>query len=559
MAAQPTAQALAAPPDVIRHEVRERLTEADAIANVDPDARRDIANALVRIAHAAKLLDEEAGAAKPPSAPSRAMDADDHFSSAAVDRVAGSTRQILKAISFPRFVSELINGVFKAMLDTNQAQLQQYVELVRGVSQSLDGFASMGGGDDAAKRWLAERFPASYEIEAPDPDDRPDPDEEPEPLRLIAKGAAPAADALRTALGVEPATEMPGTSPSELIPFVRQSLARNRQQMLATMVQMGMQRIVIDAGRISAGMRFHIDASSAAAEQNTSAFDTRTTIGASGSVGFGWWSASASVNSTIGYVSTNDTRTSQDLNASADLTSSVELQFRTDQVPLDRIASENTVERLRLNTLNPEREMEINRQADEARLKARGELATARASRAAPTLAPNPAASAPAAPSLDTNVIAERARAALGGGSGSPATPPAGGSNAPPAGGNNPPARPPATPGGPANPSTPAGPPAAPSGPAPAGPPASGAPTPAGPPSGGPAPAAPPNAAPAGPPTPAGPAPAVPTASPAPATPTPGTPAGGRPGASPAGNPSAPPAGGDTAVVNRPPPPAVRR
>ncbi|HEY0598242.1 MAG TPA: hypothetical protein VGD20_20690, partial [Sphingopyxis sp.] len=440
MSLQPTAQTLAAPPEAIRHAVRSQLTASEAADKVDPQARRDIANALVRIAHAAKLLDDEAAPAPAPAAPSRAMDADDHFSSTAVDRVAASTRQILGAISFPRFVSELINGVFKAMLDTNQAQLQQYVELVRGVSQSLDGFASMGGGDDAAKRWLAERFPASYEIEAPDPDDRPDPDDEPEPLRLITRGAAPSADALRTALGVEPDTEMPSGSPSELIPFVRQSLARNRQQMLATMVQMGMQRIVIDAGRISAGMRFHIDASSAAAEQNTSAFDTRTTVGASASVGFGWWSASASVNSTIGYVATNDTRTSQDLNASADLTSSVELQFRTDQVPLDRIASENTVERLRLNTLNPEREMEINRQADEARLRARGELATARAARAAPSVAPTPAAAAPATPALDTNVIAERARAALGG-SGGTTTPPgsAGGSTT---------ARPPTTTGG---------------------------------------------------------------------------------------------------------------
>ncbi|MDZ3832310.1 MAG: hypothetical protein U0S50_10880 [Sphingopyxis sp.] len=506
MGAEPTAQTLAVPPDAIRHAVRERLTADDAASNVDPGSQREIANALVRIAHAAQLLGDEAAPAPPPAAASRAMDAGDDFSSAAVDRVAGSTRRILNAISFPRFVSELINGVFKAMLDTNQAQLQQYVELVRGVSQSLDGFASMGGGDDAAKRWLAERFPASYEIEAQDPDDRPDPDDDPEPLRLISRGSAPSADALRAALGVEPDTEMPGTSPSELIPFVRQSLARNRQQMLATMVQMGMQRIVIDAGRISAGMRFHIDASSAAAEQNTSAFDTRTSIGASGSVGFGWWSASASVNSTIGYVSTNDRRTSQDLNASADLTSSVELQFRTDQVPLDRIASENTVDRLRLNTLNPEREMEINREADEARLRTRSELATARASRAAPTVAPNPATSAPTAPSLDTNVIADRARAILGGGStggsgsgsggssgGSAGTPPPGDSSAP-----SPGAAAPATP----------------------------------------------------PPTETAPA----TASPPASAPPPG---GASSGAPPSGTSGG--TGGDSAVVNRPPPPAPSR
>ncbi|MDO9367736.1 MAG: hypothetical protein Q7T68_04130 [Sphingopyxis sp.] len=539
MTLQTTTQALAAPPEAIRHAVRSQLTADHVSEKVAPQARRDIANALVRIAHAAKLLEDEVAFPAPAGgAPSRAMDADEHFSSTAVDRVAGSTRQILGAISFPRFVSELINGVFKAMLDTNQAQLQQYVELVRGVSQSLDGFASMGGGDDAAKRWLAERFPASYAIEAPDPDDRPDPDDDPEPLRLITRGAAPSADALRTALGVEPDAEMPSGSPSELIPFVRQSLARNRQQMLATMVQMGMQRIVIDSGRISAGMRFHIDASSAAAEQNTSAFDTRTTIGASGSVGFGWWSASASVNSTIGYVSTNDTRTSQDLNASADLTSSVELQFRTDQVPLDRIASENTVDRLRLNTLNPEREMEINRAADEARLKARGELATARASRASPSLAPNPATAAPAAPALDTNAIAERARAALGG-----------------SGGSSTPTPPPATGGG-----TTAG-----------GSTAAGSTTPPGtttapPPRTGETATTPrPGTATTGTTTSAPPGPAKSPPPPA-GTPASGTTTGGGPGGSPAATPPAdnrPPAttGGtaDTAVVNRPPPPAVRR
>ena len=57
---------------------------------------------------------------------------------------------------------------------------------------------------------------------------------------------------------------MPSGGVQELIPFVRRSLARNRQQMLATMVRMGMQRIVIDSGKITASMKFRIDATSAA-------------------------------------------------------------------------------------------------------------------------------------------------------------------------------------------------------------------------------------------------------------------------------------------------------
>lgn len=395
--------ALADPPPEVRGAVRDSLTGAEGFESLPPADQREIANALVRIAHAAQLF--EAEAAKP--AVASGLSAGEHYSGTAVAGVAGTTQAVLRAISFPRFVAELINGIFRAMVDTNQQQLQQYVELVRGVSQSLDGFASTGGSsDDPAKRWIADQFPQSFRIEepeGPDPRDIPDPEDTPDPVRLIPVGAPPTVDAVRAALNLEPDTTIPGTDAQQLIPFVRSSLARNRQQMLATMVQMGMQRIVIDSGRIAASMRFHIDAQSAAREQEHSGFDTRTTIGASASGGFGFWSASASVNSTIGYVRTDDVTTNESTNVSADLDSSVELHFRTDQVPLDRIASQNTVERLRLNTLNPEREASIAAETDRARITANGAAnpptpASGGASALAPSQTVTPPALAPITP-----------------------------------------------------------------------------------------------------------------------------------------------------------------
>ena len=175
------------------------------------EAVRDtlIAHSLIRIAHAAQLLDEELAATPAKQPVARAMNAADEYGGTAVNSMASTTRNMVAAISFPRFVNELITGVFRAMNDSTQQQLQQYVELVRGVSQSLDGFAAMGGGnDDMAKRWLAEQFPQSFAIEEPDPDDRPrpgervDPDEEPEPIRLISRGPPPNSDALRAALSL---------------------------------------------------------------------------------------------------------------------------------------------------------------------------------------------------------------------------------------------------------------------------------------------------------------------------------------------------------------------
>jgi hypothetical protein len=391
---------LASPPGELRQAVRDSLQAEPAFAALQGEDQRAIAHSLVRIAHAAKLLEAESAAAPVAARPlTRAMDAGDHLGGRAVSSMAGTTTAMINAISFPRFVNELITGVFKAMVQTNQQQMQQYVELVRGVSQSLEGFSSLGGSsDDPAKRWLADQFPQSFAIEAPDPDDAPrpgepvDPDDQPEGAQLITRGPPPSQDALRSALSLEPGEQVPSSGGPELVAFVRRSLARNRQQVLATMVQMGMQRIVVDSGRISAAMRFHIDATSAAAEQNHSGFDTRTTIGASASASLGWWSASASVSSTIGYVSTTDVQTREEVSASADLTSSVELHFRTDQVPLDRIASQQTVQRLQLNTLNPERELQIAAETDRARIAARPPLQPPQAARPAAT---TPAATTP--------------------------------------------------------------------------------------------------------------------------------------------------------------------
>lgn len=404
------------PPAEVRAAVRDALTHEGAHASVGEEERRAIAQALVRIAHAANLLDDEARNA-PERRMARAMSAETEYGGSAVANMADTARRTLQAISFPRFVAELIQGVFRAMVETNQVQLQQYLELIRGVSQSLDGFASLSGdSDDPAKRWLADRFPASFAIEEPDPADF-DPDEGPEPIRLVPQGSAPSADAIRAALGTEADAEVP-SSPEELVGFVKRSLARNRQGMLATMIQMGMQRIVIDAGRIHASMRFHIDATSAAAEQAHTGLDTRHSISASASGGFGLWSASASASSTIGYVRTTDTQTEERTNASADLNSSVELQFRTDQVPLDRLASQQTVERLRLNTLNPEREMQIANETDRARITANQAVDTARASRARTELAPA-APAAPPAPPAPSRPGAGGAGGSGGSGSGS--------------------------------------------------------------------------------------------------------------------------------------------
>jgi hypothetical protein len=376
------AVALGDPRPVVRRAVADLLRSTPAFLQLPPREQSRLALAMVEVCdRAASLVKEEAEseralAQQGQSAPVLAsgLAAGAEFSGVSASRVAGTTRAILNAVSFPRFVNELITGVFKAILDSNAQQLSSFLELLQNVSASSEGFADTNLGPARAREWLVERFPGSYTVDRGDPDEPVDPEEpasEP-PLRLLPGASQPSEAALRTALGLAEGESIPSGDPERtLVPLARRVLARQRQAMLSTMVLLGLQRIVIDAGRINAAMRFHIDTRSAATSDQGSSFDTRTTTGGSGSFGAGPWGVSASLQSTIGFVTTQRSSSTEEMNTELDLNSSVELAFRTDQVPLDRLANRGQLSTIREHSVNPEAEttkhIEPARNAETAR------------------------------------------------------------------------------------------------------------------------------------------------------------------------------------------------
>ena len=360
------------PPDWLRHAVREVLQHAPAYHRLQGPDKRDLAKAMVKIsAVAAALIVEEGDAsreallARQPeqtSAPSatkslplaRAQDAPEFGT--ATDRIASTTRNVLAAVSFPRFVTDLINGVFKAMLDSSSQQMQMYVQLLNNVSASAEGFEKTQFSMGAMRQWVADHFPDQIEYDAPEtePGEKIDPEELADiKLRLKPNASMPGPEELRAALGLEPQDPVDVSNPEQLVPLARRQVARQRQQMLATMVMMGMQRIVIDSGRINASMRFHIDTRSAASDDKGSQFGLQNRVKAQGSFGMGPWGASAEVENTISYVSTQRSQNTEEINTDVDLNSSVEINFRTDYLPLNKMAAQAQADRVRNATLNP--------------------------------------------------------------------------------------------------------------------------------------------------------------------------------------------------------------
>lgn len=406
---------------LVRVLVRDILTASPSYHELDAVQRRQLAASMVRVCEAgSSLLREEhenrsraqelsAAAASVPASPAErpvrqlrgkaralsfAQNAGSDFSGISAQKVAGTTQAILNAVSFPRFVTDLINGVFKAMLTSTNQQMNSYLELLNNVSSSLSGFAESNFSDQGARQWLVDKFPGSFELVGGG-DSTGSGDGEGPQVQLRDGAKMPSEEALKTAFGLGPSDSVPSGDPeSSLLPFAKIQMARQRQQMLATMVMLGMQRIVIDSGKINASMRFHIDTRSAAQDDQGSTFSEQNTINAAGSYGVGPWGVSASVSNTIGYVSTQRSQTTEEMNTDLDLNSSVEINFRSDYLPLNRMASSDQASRIRANTLNPEAEAIA---AEKDRAARNADLDKARWADLSKTLQPQTGAAPPAA------------------------------------------------------------------------------------------------------------------------------------------------------------------
>ncbi|MDQ3287055.1 MAG: hypothetical protein M3Q42_02130 [Pseudomonadota bacterium] len=343
--------------------MREVLEKAPNYRTLDPGERISLARSMVKVSTlAAELLAQEGDAegeiqAQRPRQPQPLARAQGQPGfGAAADRVASTTRNVLNAVSFPRFVTDLVNGVFRAMLDSSQQQMQMYVQLLNSVSASAAGFEQSQFSLPQMRQWVADHFPDAVEYDLPelDPGEEPDPDEIADiRLRLKPGASMPGQDAIRATLGMDPTEAVDASNPEQLVPLARRYVARQRQQMLATMVMLGMNRIVIDSGRINASMRFHVDTRSAANQDRGSEFSMQNRIKAGASFGTGPWGASAEVESNIGYVSTERSQATEELNTGLELNSSVELNFRSDYLPLNQMAPASQAERIRNSSINP--------------------------------------------------------------------------------------------------------------------------------------------------------------------------------------------------------------
>ncbi len=268
----------------------------------------------------------------PPLAQAQAND----FSPRAASQIGNITQQTLRAIAFPTFVADLIRGTFDAIFQTNIKQMEAFSQLLSNVSKTVDQFMADNVSDEQAHGWLAQSYPRHLSLRGGRAVPREGADQLPPPdfeRELHVSGSLD-----------ESSIE------DQLLPAARRRLAETRLQMLSTMVLMGINRIVVTAGKIRATMGFHIDTSDSAFERTAEDVDARVAM--RGHYNALLWGVEASAS--LAYVSSRRAGSDAEINVETDLTGEVELHFRSDYFPVERFAPAGTLRSISNNTAVPE-------------------------------------------------------------------------------------------------------------------------------------------------------------------------------------------------------------
>lgn len=360
--------------ELARKEVRELLQSSPAFAQLSPLQRQRLAHDLVKVsAYTAALMQEQfalseqldqvpmlvrrtidpyasaaggvepaplaqAAAGPPPPPPPPAAE---EWSPRAANQVAKVTRATLNAIEFPKFVADLIKGTYQAIVDSSIKQMEAYAELISNVAKTVSDFESDNITDNQARDYLASKYPGHFKVQADDSGAKV----------VVAPGAeGKPPPNFQNDLGLtEDVALSDDEAESKLVPAARRKLAENRHQLLSTMVMMGVNRIVVTSGHIRAGLTFRIDAHDHATAATASEFDEQNTTVAGSWFGFG---GAATANS-LTYVSTSKKDSTDDLDVHADLTGEVDLKFKSDYLPLERMATPQMIGAIQGNTPNP--------------------------------------------------------------------------------------------------------------------------------------------------------------------------------------------------------------
>jgi hypothetical protein len=383
--------------EAVRPQVREVLTAIPAFAQMSPEERTQLAGNMVKIlsyisdpnglidslaTQEAKTPLVRAQEDDPVEATKRSLSQSpgmvgQNFKAGAVREGVEQFGALVQKVDFPKFVGGLIKNVFQAIVESSIEQMRAYGELIANVAKTVDQFMTDNISAGAGRDWLAERYPDALGVEVnAGVGSFSEDGEAPAPTaQLAARGEnteVRLAEISRD-LNLDPPVTDISDSDAELrlTTAARLHMAKSRQQLLASMVMLGINRIVVTDGSINAKVVFDMRAGDKAARQYTaSMYDKeeqrhRDSSSFSASAG-GWFSP---VNAGYGSSSENeqshvatvgsavDESSESKAEVKAKLSGEVRVNFKSDYLPMEKMATPEMISVIQGNSTpyNPNR------------------------------------------------------------------------------------------------------------------------------------------------------------------------------------------------------------
>jgi len=243
-----------------------------------------------------------------------------------IDQLGDIASDFIDAVDFPTFVSDLLDGVFRANLKVTKDQMVAYQELLKAATQSLAFFMNKIPPQESFA-YLAANQSDDFSINFP-----PD-----EPAQLTDKEGTVVAKA-----GEEP--EDAGIKAK--IMDATLAMAKEQRAMLREVLLMGVTRLVVEKGVIRASVKFdfkateNIDRQDKAMVQDSRSWSNSISHsgGFFGSI-FGGPQGGTTSSGRHAQLSVATTKSDNDTTVSANLTGFVEIQFKSDYFRLDNFAT----------------------------------------------------------------------------------------------------------------------------------------------------------------------------------------------------------------------------
>ena len=356
----------------VRPHVREMLTAIPAFGQMDRDEQRDLASNMVKVLSyianpngvtdtpvpapgLARAQEEDAVEATRKSLSKSPGAVGEKFKAGAVREGVEQFGALVQKVDFPKFVGGLIKNVFQAIVESSIEQMRAYGELIANVAKTVDQFMQDNISAGAGRDWLSQSYPDALGVEVSSGATAfaEGGEEAPASATLTTQGENP--EQRLTEISRELNLNPPVTDISDanaelrLVTAARLHMAKSRQQLLASMVMLGINRIVVTDGSINAKVVFDMRASDKATRHYTASMYDKEAQRYKESVKaeYGGWmtpvSASASFEGEQEHVATVGSAVDESSESKAEvkarLSGDVRVNFKSDYLPLEKMAT----------------------------------------------------------------------------------------------------------------------------------------------------------------------------------------------------------------------------